>query len=94
MTKSQNSLFARLKQLGFTQGNQMKLYGQEYELLSEPIVLGDTLVFLDATEKKSGRLRRLRIPLTIVRTANEERAAALRAQRKSSGKEARQSELG
>ena len=76
MTKSQINLCARLKQLGFTQGNHTMLYGQEYELLSEPIVLGDNLVFLDATEKKSGRLRRLRIPLTIVKMANEECTAA------------------
>lgn len=46
MTKSQISLFAMLKQLGLTQGNQMKLYGQECELLSEPIVLGNSLVYL------------------------------------------------
>lgn len=46
MTKSQISLFAMLKQLGLTQGNQMKLYAQECELLSEPIVLGNSLVYL------------------------------------------------
>lgn len=76
MTKNQISLCARLKQMGFTLGNQMKLYGQEYELLSEPIVLGDHLVFLDATEKKSGRPRRVRIPLLIVKMASGERSAA------------------
>ena len=54
----------------------MKLYGQEYKLLSEPIVLGDDLVFLDATEKKSGRPSRVRIPLLIVKMASGERSAA------------------
>jgi hypothetical protein len=76
MTKNEISLCARLKQMGFTQGNQMKLYGQEYELLSEPIVLGDDLVFLDASEKKSGRPSRVRIPLLIVKMASGERSAA------------------
>jgi hypothetical protein len=76
MTKQQASLCTRLKQLGFTQGNQMKLYGEEFELHSEPIVMGDNLVLVDAIEKKSGRLRRVRIPLPIVNMANRERSAA------------------
>jgi hypothetical protein len=47
--------------MGFTQGNQMKMYGEDFQLLSEPIVMGDNLVLVDATEKKSWRLRRVRI---------------------------------
>lgn len=54
----------------------MKLYGQEFELVGEPIVMGDNLVFVDAIEKKSGQLRRVRIPLTTVNMANGERSAA------------------
>ena len=76
MTKQQVSLCTRLKQLGFTKGNQMKLYGEKFELHSEPIVMGDNLVFVDAIEKKSGRLRRVRIPLPIVNMANGELKAA------------------
>lgn len=76
MTKTQVNLYARLKQLGFTQGNQMKLYGEIFELLSEPIVMSDNLVLVDATERKSGRVRRVRIPLPIVNMANVERDAA------------------
>jgi len=62
--------------MGFTQGNQLKLYGEEFELLSEPIVMGDNLVLVDTIEKKSGRLRRVRIPLPVVNMANGERSAA------------------
>ena len=40
MTEKQVSLCTRLKRVGFTQGNQMKLYGQEFELVGEPIVIG------------------------------------------------------
>jgi hypothetical protein len=76
MTKQQVSLCTRLKQLGFTKGNQMKLYGEKFEVQSEPTVMGDNLVFVDAIEKKSGRLRRVRIPLPIVNMANGERKAA------------------
>jgi hypothetical protein len=76
MTEKQISLCTSLKRLGFTQGNQMKLYGEVFELLSEPIVMADNLVLVDAAEKKSGQLRRVRIPLPIVNMANGERSAA------------------
>ena len=76
MTKEHGSLCARLKGLGFAQGNQMKLYGQEFELLSELIVMGDNLVLVDAIEKKSGLVRRVRIPLSMVNMARGERSAA------------------
>ena len=76
MTKQQDSLCTRLKGLGFAQGNQMKLYGEEFEVASEPIVMGDNLVLVDAIETKSGRLRRVRIPLPILKMAHGERNAA------------------
>lgn len=71
MTKQQVSLSTRLKGLGFTPGNQMKLYGLQFEVLSEPIVMGDDLVFVDVEETGSGRPRRVRIPLPITNMARE-----------------------
>lgn len=53
----------------------MRLYGETFELLSDPIVVGDDLVFVDTIERKSGNIRRVRIPLTIVNMAIERRAA-------------------
>ena len=41
MTKKQESLRTHLKRLGFTQGNQVELYGELFELLGDPIVLTD-----------------------------------------------------
>lgn len=76
MTTQQNSLSERLMRLGFAQESQMRLYGQEFELLSDPIVVGDNVVFVDAIEKKSGQVRRVRIPITIVNMARRERTAA------------------
>ena len=55
--------------LGFAQQCQMRLYGQEFELLSDPIVMADGLIFVDAIEKKSRQPRRVRIPLTMVNRA-------------------------
>jgi hypothetical protein len=70
MTEKQDNLSARLKRLGFTKGNQMKLYGEVFELVSEPILMADNVVLVDATEKKSGLARRVRIPLPIVNMAS------------------------
>ena len=70
MTEKQVGLSTRLKLLGFTKGNQMKLYGEILELVSEPIVMADNVVLVDATEKKSGRSRRVRIPLPVVNMAS------------------------
>lgn len=70
MTEKQITLSARLKRLGFSKGNQMKLYGEVFELIGEPIFMADNVVLVDATERKSGQLRRVRIPLPIVNMAS------------------------
>jgi len=76
MTKKHASLCERLKRLGFAQENQLRLYGQEFELLSDPLVMGENLVFVDAVEKKSGQRRRVRVPLPVVQMANRELLSA------------------
>ena len=47
----------------------MKLYGETFELVSDPIVVSEKLVFVDGIEKKSGERRRIRIPLIVLRMA-------------------------
>jgi hypothetical protein len=69
-------LCAKLKQLGFSQESQMRLYGEEFEFLSDPTVLADGTVFVDAIEKRSRQARRILIPLPIVNMASSERKAA------------------
>ena len=76
MTDQQICLFQRLQRLGFTKGTQMKLYGQVFDFIGEPIVLNDDFVVVDAQEKKTGQTRRVRIPLPIVHTASGSRIAA------------------
>jgi hypothetical protein len=41
-------LCAKLKQLGFSQERQMRLYGEDFQFLSDPIVMPDGAVFVDA----------------------------------------------
>jgi hypothetical protein len=76
MNEKHANLSLRLKRLGFTIGNQMRLYGEVFEFVSEPIVMTDSVVLLDATEKKTGQMKRVRVPLPIVHMAMGERTAA------------------
>jgi hypothetical protein len=68
------SLIARLKGLGFAQGNQMKLYGETFEVAGEPVAVSQDVVLVDAIEKKSGQLKRVRIPLPILKMAADRAA--------------------
>jgi hypothetical protein len=65
------TLCDRLKRLGYAPHIQVKLYGAIFELISDPIVFSENLVFVDGIEKKSGERRRIRIPLLILRMAQE-----------------------
>ena len=50
MTSVQIHLCERLKQLGFSRNNQIKLYGAQFELVGDPLVISDDVVFVDALE--------------------------------------------
>lgn len=76
MTTRELHVCERLKRLGFARENQVRLYGSQFELVSDPLIVDSDLVFVDAVEKKSGERRRVRIPLTIVRMAAEGMTAA------------------
>ncbi len=54
----------------------MRLYGEELRFLSDPVVLADGTVFVDAIEKHSHQSRRILIPLPIVNMADTESKAA------------------
>ena len=72
MTATQIRLCERLKQLGFSRLNQIRLYGSQFELLGDPLVISEDVVLVDAVERKSGESRRVRIPLYIVKIATEQ----------------------
>ena len=58
-----------LKRLGFAQDNQVRLYGEIFHLVSDPISISENLVFVNARDGKSGKVIRVRIPPTVVRMA-------------------------
>jgi hypothetical protein len=75
MTAPQVHMCDRLKRLGFTRENQIKLYGTQFRLVGDPLIMSDNVVFVDAVEQKSGELRRVRIPLMIVKMATDQAEA-------------------
>ena len=71
-----DSLCETIKRLGYARNNRVRLYGEIFDLISDPISISETLVFVDAVERKSGQVRRVRIPATIVQIARINRRAA------------------
>jgi hypothetical protein len=55
---------------------QMKLYGEVFDFLGEPMVLTGNFVVIDAQEKRTRQTRRVRIPLPIVHMASGSGIAA------------------
>jgi len=47
----------------------VRLYGLQFELRGDPLVMADNLVLIDAIDRKSGESRRVPIPLTILNMA-------------------------
>ena len=49
-----DTLCEMLKRLGYAQNNQVRLYGEVFDLVSDPVPVGENFVFVDALERKSG----------------------------------------
>jgi len=75
MSERQVRLCEKLKRLGYGQNSQIKLYGDKFDVTSDPVVIAEHLVVVDAIEQKTGRPRRMRIPLNILNMAEEKRIA-------------------
>jgi hypothetical protein len=75
MSERQAKLCEKLKRLGYGQNSQIKLYGDKFDVTSDPMVIGDHLVVVDAIEQKTGRARRVRIPLNVLNMAEEKLSA-------------------
>ena len=64
---------ARLQELGFAREKHIKLYGEEFELVSNPVPDGDGFA-VEGVARTSGNLRRMRIPLSLIQTLRKELA--------------------
>lgn len=71
MSERQVRLCEKLKRLGYGQNSQIRLYGDKFDVTSDPVVIAEHLVVVDAIEQKTGRPRRIRIPLNVLNMAEE-----------------------
>lgn len=76
MSERQAKLCEKLKRLGYGQNNQIRLYGDKFDVTSDPVVISEHLVVVDAVEQRTGRSRRVRIPLNILNIADQEKRTA------------------
>lgn len=65
----------RLKALGYARPNRIRMYGEEFDLTSNPIQ-EDNGFAVEAISRKSGIARRLRIPLSILQMITRDLAAS------------------
>jgi hypothetical protein len=61
----------KLRGLGYACERQVRLYGEEFHLVSDPFPDGDGFV-VEGIARKSGKSRFVRIPLSIVHTLRQE----------------------
>ncbi len=69
-------LCQRLKQLGYSRDHQIALYGEVFEVVSDPFIVGQDVALVDARERRTGEFRRVRIPISIVQMAKRNLTAA------------------
>lgn len=74
--KQPHALCEALKHLGYAQDSQVTLYGETFHLVSDPISIGENLVFVDALHAQSGKTMRVRIPPALVQIARIKSRAA------------------
>jgi hypothetical protein len=68
-------LCERLKALGYACLNRIRMYGEEFDLTSNPIQ-DENGFAVEAISRKSGNSRKLRIPLSILQMIAKDLAAS------------------
>lgn len=76
MPNQQAAIFERLRQIGYAKTKHIRMYGEHFELISDPIWTDEQLVAFDAIERKSGSIRRVRIPLMVVNMLRQQQRVA------------------
>jgi hypothetical protein len=70
-----DEVFERLKALGYEHRKRIKMYGEEFDLTSNPVADGGGFA-IEAISRKSGKARMLRIPLSILQIITRDLAAS------------------
>jgi hypothetical protein len=61
----------RLKKFGYSQERRIRLYGEEFHLISNPFPDGGGFA-VEGIARTSGQLKKMRIPLSLVQTLKRE----------------------
>jgi hypothetical protein len=69
---------ARIKHLGYVAYRRVRIYGEEFELLSDPFPEVDQIA-IRAKSKSDSSIRILRLPVTIVQTGRRHQVTAAQA---------------
>lgn len=66
-TRSRNEIefCERLQTLGYARRNTIRMYGEEFDVTSDPIAEGNGFA-VEAISRKSGSARKVLIPLSVV----------------------------
>jgi hypothetical protein len=64
-TRSPSESCAKIKKLGFTASSHIKMYGERFEIVSDPFVEGDC-VAIHAITGNDPKIRTLRLPIAIL----------------------------
>ena len=66
---------ARIKHLGYVASRRVRIYGEEFELLSDPFPQADQIA-IRAKAKSDSRVRILRLPVTIMQGGRRQQVPA------------------
>jgi hypothetical protein len=67
---------ARIKHLGYVASRRVRIYGEEFELLSDPFPQADQIA-IRAKAKSDSRVRILRLPVNIVQGGRRQQVTAV-----------------
>jgi hypothetical protein len=66
--RSVSEICARVKHLGYATSKRIRLYGEEFEVVSDPFP-DENGIAVRVTTKQDSRIRVLRIPATVLQSA-------------------------
>ncbi|HVM92744.1 MAG TPA: hypothetical protein VMT67_08040 [Terriglobales bacterium] len=73
-TQAVDEICSRVKKLGYTTSGRIRLYGEELEVVSEPFFEAEGIA-VQVKSRKNPEVRVVRLPSTVVQTANRNHAA-------------------
>jgi hypothetical protein len=72
---SVSEICAHVKHLGYSASKSVRLYGEQFEVVSDPFPEADGIA-VHVTTKKDSKIRVLQIPATVLHSAKRRRRSA------------------